>query len=73
MTHGTPTTPSQAARTIAPCRRVIRPATAKGPGDGWSASMRFITCAKCLRIGKQGRFRLLYEIKEQLGLGLGGE
>jgi hypothetical protein len=70
MTHGPPVTPSQTKRTIAPCRRVIRPATAKGPGDGWSAAVRFITCAKCLRLGKAGKFALMYEFKEQLEMGL---
>jgi hypothetical protein len=47
-------------------------------GDGWSASLRFITCKKCRRLGQRGRFALVFWWREQTKfrwreqLGLGG-
>ncbi len=68
MTHGPQTTPCQRQPVRAPCGRIIRPATAAGPGDGQSASPRFITCKRCLQLGKRGKFRLVWWWPKQLNL-----
>lgn len=48
--HAMPITPCQAPRTIAPCKAVIRPASANDRGDSFSGSLRFIDCPKCRAI-----------------------
>jgi len=78
VTHGPPITRPQTKRYIAPCRATIRPCVPGRLGDGWSASLRFITCKKCRKLGQRGKFELVFWWREQTRfrwreqLGLGG-
>jgi hypothetical protein len=64
--HGMPVSRCQAQRTIAPCRAVIRMCTGEQKGDSFSANPRFIKCRKCLRLGRAGKFRFAYVLRDQL-------
>jgi hypothetical protein len=78
VTHGPPITRCGTKRMLAPCRSVIRLCTGTFIGDGWSASLRFITCKKCRKLGQRGKFELVFWWREQTKfrwreqLGLGG-
>ena len=60
--HAMPVTASQVSPTIAPCGATIQPATAAGPGDGFSASTRFIDCPACVP------FATVFGVMQQLDL-----
>jgi len=63
--HGPPTSRPQSKRTVAPCGAHIRDCKAPFAGDSWSSSLRFITCKKCVKLGKKGRFALVFHWREQ--------
>lgn len=65
MTHGPKVTRCQESPCIAPCGDEIRDVV-----DGQSCSTRFIDCAVCLRLGRQGSFALIEDRGEQLILEL---